>query len=1008
MIRYLLPILIILTVAGCNGASTAISPDTATDVTNARISANAPYLWGFWTVEYDPQTGGLSVEPLRTAEGIWNVNMFLQPPAGSIDNLGIEIIDATKLISEGRIDVRVTIHHPFPSPKLRGFDIRGVVLGNATTVDSYNNDIIYPAPGELRLLNADGYTRWMNAAEFPVPGVLGYTPGILGSKNFTPSATINGYIYFAELMEPDQSVYDYFSTSLAYVANRGSLTPGLQVSRDYQLKFPISPLTVKFQYAIIAGWEKATSGGGNPSPLDFPQTANAFEPVGLSITDNSTLYYESDSKKGGNIDLRLNITDWWAYWDPSHLSNYISKIIISSKSIGLTSSPPSEHIVLDFSGFSQYGTSAANTEAVELLVLDVIPSGTDNQELLIAIEMSGYDYNNPFGVPNTAGTDPLTAYFIYSLNVAPEFNDPPVVVSGISGDQNVFITDVTTYSVGATDDDSPVLTYAWTIEDPLTGFVFFGPDPGSGDGNIQIDWASVNTPGTVKLKCAVSDGENITDANPLEVDVSDVIFHADLNDTVTGDNAGWTAIEEQGTSKWTTFVGQDNVLKGYGYKFGQFNTIYTIDSAGILITPAITIPAGIDRAIAVIFHSYQWEYYAPLEIGFDGSNFKITQAPGTPVYADIEKDIIAGKDYDGWLFDTAIDNQLAFFSDQFTEEIQTSAIEVPPVMIGHDIYLGFAAATDYETTGENHGWLIDDVQIRALTPGANAPPIAGSPVTGDSTLPMVSEFPGHYSVIGYDLEDDPLSYAWTVRYPGGGNIVWGPVIIDGVDEIYIDWTEIGMPGDWEVHVSIYDGSHPGVAAEPLLVTLQDVIFHADFLDLTTGDNAGWTETNQSGASHWTSNVGADSFLNGYGYKWAEFDTPYAANSAGMLLSPAISVPSGISGASVYVRHDFEFLATLDGGNFKVTKSPSIPNLATNPANITGGYDYDVELNGTAMDGQDAFGIGQMNENGLISRMDLSSGMFGSNIYLGIAAASGTTAYGMRGWMIDDVVVAVNY
>lgn len=1010
MIRYFLLITLILTALGCSGGGSGgvTSPDPLQDTNRATNSAPTPYVWGIWTVEYDIASGNLTAEPFRTAEGIWNVNMFLQPPAGSLDNLGIAILDKTNFLTEGRMDLRVTLHHPFPSPKLRGFDIRGVVYGDAATVDSYNSDIIYPAINELRLLNADGYTRWMNAPEFAVPGILGFDPGVLGTKDFSPTATINGYKYFAEIMEPEQSVYEYFSDSLAYVANRGSLTPGLQVSRDYHLKFPTSPLIVKFQYAILAGWEKATSGGGNPSPLDFPDNANTFEPIGLSVVDNSSVYMESETKKGGDINLQLNIVDWWAYWDAPNLSDHISKIIVSSDNVGLAVSPPTTYIEFDFSTLVQYGTSAGNAEAVDILIPNVIPSGVDDQELLIAIEMSGYDYSNPFGVPNDAGDDPLTAYFIHTLTVSPEFNDPPVISSGITGDASVFTTDLASYSVVAVDDDSPVLTYEWTIKDPLTDMLFFGPDPGNADGNIDLDWGAVNTPGTVVIYCSVSDGENIVDADPLEVYVNDVIFHANLDDTITGDNAGWSEVEEQGTSHWTDIVGQDSVLQGHGYKFSPFNTLYTIDSAGILLTPQVPIPATIDRAIAVIFHSYEWEYYAPLEVGFDGGNFKISQAPATPVYTDTEIDIIGGKDYEGWLFDTAITSQMVFYSNVLTDEIQVSAIEVPAEMIGENIYLGFACATDATTYGDNHGWMIDDVQIRALPISANAPPIAGSPVTGDAILPMISEFPGHFEVLAYDLEDDPLTYAWTVREPGTGTILWGPELVADDNFIDIDMTQVGITGELEVHVAIYDDYHPGAAAVPLTIIVQDVIFHADFSDTTSGDNAGWTETNQSGTTTWTSTVGSDGFLNGSGYKWGDFSASYTENSAGILQSPSIMVPPGIAGVSVYIRHDFEFLATLDGGNFKVTKAPTIPAFATPEADIDGGFDYDVEMNGTALDGQDAFGIGQLNDNGLISRMDFGSFMFDSNMYVGIAAASGTTMFNMRGWLIDDIVVAVNY
>ncbi len=1001
MRHYTAIFLTILLLGGCSSGGAPVSPDlTSDDINRSPSSVN---LWGYWDIEYDVTTGQLEITPLRSASGTWNVTMFLQPPAGSPTGLGVQILDASDLISNGRIDVQVTVNHPFPSMKLRGFDIRGVVLGDSSMIDPYNSSIQYAGENDLRLLNADGYTRWMNPAEFHVAGILGYVEGALGTSGYLPDATINGYKYFADSIEPDGNVYDYFASAYGFVAMRGSMNPGTSLSRDYHLQFPTSPLQVKFQYAIIASWEKALSGGMTPGVNDFPNEANSFEPVAISVVDSSTLFYESASNKGGNIDLRLNIVDWWAYWDPTNLSDYIGKIVVSSDSLDLAGG---SFVEFDFSTLDQYPASAGNAEGVDIFIGDVEPSGLENQEILISIEMTGYDYSNPFGVPNGTDGDPLAAYFRYTFEVAPDINDPPVVTSGVTGPTNVFVMDTETYSVVVSDPDGPFTEYEWTIRDELTGDLLYGPDPGDGAGNWVLDWSDAYIPGEVEIFCTVNDGDNQDDANPLKVTVSDEIFHANLNDITTGDNAGWSYVEQIGMTHWSDDVGDDDHLAGYGYKFGIFNTMYFHESASILMTPEIPLASNLEHVYTVVLHSYEFEYYAPFEIGFDGGNFKCTQAPTTPVYSDPEMPITGGKDYEGWLFDTAINGQLAYFSDVSPETLHVSAYEIPPGYIGSSVYLGFAAATDEFTTGENHGWMIDDVSVRALPTDANAPPIPYSQITGDILLPMLDNFPGTYEVIAYDVESDPLSYAWTVRIPGTGEIIWGPVIVDNDQDIVINWMEVGTTGELEVHCSVYDGFHPGVAAPPLPVTIQEVVFHADLTDTTTGDNAGWTEIIQVGASGWTTEVGEDSILNGYGYKFGEFDASYLEDSRGILLSPPISVPADVARASLYVLHDFNFRASLDGGNFKVTIDPLTPNFLTVEENIDGGFDYDVELTGTVMDGQDAFGIGQLTDTGLISRMDLLNSQEGKDIRLGIACASGITYFNMRGWLIDDIVLAI--
>jgi hypothetical protein len=446
-------------------------------------------------------------------------------------------------------------------------------------------------------------------------------------------------------------------------------------------------------------------------------------------------------------------------------------------------------------------------------------------------------------------------------------------------------------------------------------------------------------------------------------------------------------------------------LPGFGRKFSEFNSYYQADSADILVSPEIGVPGNIEKAIVLVYHSYQFEYYVPEEIGFDGGNFKITQAPALPTYTDPEIDILTGKHYDGWLFNTAIDNQMAFNSDQFSDELLLSIYEVSPALFGSSIYLGYAAATDSDDIINNRGWLIDDVAVRALPIGGNAPPIPWGAVTGEDLVVMIPGGTAEYNALGLDLEDDPLSYYWTIRDPGTGDILWGPVEGPDTGAMLIDWTVVGASGEYEVHAVIYDGHNPGVPVPPLTVIVQEPVFRADLNDTVTGGNVGWTETNQSGVTQWTDVPGSDSFLEGYGYKWGEFNSSYQPDSQGILLSPPIDIPSDIESASIYIRHSFQWLASLDGGNIKVVAEPASVDFSSPPKFINFGVDYDATLTGTVMDGQKAFGV-TSEPMPYLSRIDLHSSTFGNTIRIGFAAASGTVLFNMRGWLIDDVVVGV--
>ena len=998
---FIVAVLILLS-TGCSGSGSPFVPDNSAISITERPASSAPYLLGLFDIAFDIPNQTIEVIENRTVQDLWNIVILLQPPF-TPNKIGVEFLDFSTFPTTGRVDVRLSITHPLYQPEFRIFDVRGVFMGDWSIVDSYNPDIKYPGPDEYRIINADGYTRWMNGAEFTTPGVLGFKPGILGSVGYIPSATINGYKYFADLIDPEESVYDYFSGSMGYVANRGSMTSGTKATRDYYMVFPIDQLKVLYQYAILAGWAPPTPGVPYPGPSDFPQNVNAFEPVGLDIVDSSTLYMESPAKKGGDIDLRLNIVDWWAYWDAPNLSDYISKIIISSDTIEL---PGGSDVEFNFADLEQYAASAGNAEAVEIFIPDAQPSNIDGQEILITVEMNGYDYSNQAGIPNDAEHEPLSAYFLHTLSVSPEVNDPPIIVSGITGDSEVFIMDSTIYSVNAVDEDNPILIYQWTLIEPLTEQLLYGPVEGDGAGEWLADWSAIGTPGTLRMDCVVSDGENIANANPLTVHIDNSLFHANLNDITTGDNAGWTHTGTVGTSYWTSTVDDDNILRGFGYKFGLHNVPYQMQSADILVSPDISIPGNVDHAISVIFHSFSWQYFDSVGVGLGGGNFRVTQSPAVPTYDDDYAPIIGGLDYEGWIFEAHISDQKAFWSDLYKDNLVVSAIEIPPAFIGSDINLSFAVDTGYYNYDGNHGWLIDDVQVVVLPEGGNTPPFTGSPVTGDELVIMLPEYPGHYEVIGYDVEGDPLTYAWTVRDPVSGDLIAGPWVIPDENEIDIDFSAIGIAGELEVDVTLNDGHNPGVAAIPLLVTVMNVIFHADFSDTSTGDNAGWSETNQSGVTHWTTDVGSDGYLNGYGYKWGDFNQPYQINSQAILVSPTISIPSGITRASIYINHDFDFLSTLDGGNFKVTSGANWPAFGTNEETIDGGVNYDVVLNGTVMDNQDSFGIPPPSTIGHLSRMDLSNSLQGQTIRFGIAVGTGTTYVGKRGWLIDDVVVAI--
>ena len=242
----------LLITISCNlGESSPITPPQPTlNIANA-TSNNV--LLGFYDISIDPTSLDAEVVPLRGPQFQVNIVKFLQPPAGDPNNLKLQINKDGTNLSEGLVDLTLSITHPFPGTNFRGFDVRGIVIGKATQISKFDYDVQFCKPTELRLLNADGYTRWWNPIEFLTPGLFGYTPTLLGKG--TPKSTVNGYKYFADCLEYDEPMKVDIATRGTFSTVKENGDPNT-LSREYLIKFPMSggKPVIQFQYAICASF----------------------------------------------------------------------------------------------------------------------------------------------------------------------------------------------------------------------------------------------------------------------------------------------------------------------------------------------------------------------------------------------------------------------------------------------------------------------------------------------------------------------------------------------------------------------------------------------------------------------------------------------------------------------------------------------------------------------------------------------------------------------------------
>jgi len=372
------------------------TPQDAEDIAREVEDSTGLFPWGLYEVTWDSASNQVVIVPLRTAETAFNILRFLQPPDGDKTCLGITVTDASQFISDGILGLDVSIKHPFTNSVLTGFDVMGVVIGHGSIISDQDPGVLYAGDENLLLLNADGYSRWMNPSEFTQSGLLGYTEGVLGTKDVEFTATINGYKYFAENITSTQTVEEYLALA-PNVDNRGAFLPESIITRNYTLKFPMvggSP-EVRFQYAVLARWDRAKdlSGAPIPDPVidDFPPEANIAEAVHAAVDPSgSTAYYIDDTNKGGDLILDIIIVDWQGELSPEGVVDQVSELVVEAPS-GMITGGAASFSTMDLLGAQT--SSGPTFSQMTLEIPDVSPSGPDEEILIIIRSSDPTDYD---------------------------------------------------------------------------------------------------------------------------------------------------------------------------------------------------------------------------------------------------------------------------------------------------------------------------------------------------------------------------------------------------------------------------------------------------------------------------------------------------------------------------------------------------------------------------------------------------------------------------------------
>ncbi len=686
--------------ACADGERTVVTSDLSPE---RDTSTNDRQLWGLYDICIDTETLEATVVPNRTTMVRLNVNNFMNMNPML---LGLSIVDASKLISSGELTLDVDLTHPLATkPKLAGLDVHAVLISNGANNLVYDTDMSVPVIGtDTVLLNPDGYTRWYNAVEFTTPGLFGYVPGILGNIP-EPTATVNGYKLYADNLGVTGNAASWLSS---HQADRALFSAGTTNSRRFQLQFALSggKPVVRFQYAVVASWDKPTS--DDPGPGDFPLTANIQEASHLRIDiSDSTLFY-TPIIDGGDLVIQLDIFDWQG---GDNIAAEVVNIYVDSEVLTVPYEAGSPVI-------TQVPGEAFASWTVTIPVDNV--TSTDDVPVWVIVESeTPTDYNNGVGANYPIGK-PLAAVQKAMVTVDDESPYlPPTIFTGID------ILSGTSRCPDRSIDSSAILdvvaagdlpiTYSWTITQiknpgPLPGW---DGVPGDGNGKLFIDFTDpvfANATESLIVHCQVSDGINpAVHAGSLSLFLDCLIFHADMNDLIHPDNTGWWVFDETGTTAWATIGNTDagTKLTGTGALFQNGTGGVDANSQGALRSTPVVGYSGFSSMIMEVDHSYAFTG------GLIGGNIKITDTLGTPSVGGEPSEIVSGDAYDIELTDDTSElyPHWAFSLDNIPSPLFTSRIEVPEVLAS----TGFVVVFQVDTTDSNSmadgGWLIDDVRV---------------------------------------------------------------------------------------------------------------------------------------------------------------------------------------------------------------------------------------------------------------------------------------------------------
>jgi len=516
--------LVLMTVLaiGCSGGGTPTLPAADQDSVPPALTGSAQTevpsdqpsqghaLMGLWECVWNPDEETVEFTPLRTADYHFNLVPILE---GGVMN--ITLVDKPT-VTDGVLSVNINFQHPFAAkPQLSGFDVKGIVITPGTHTGYSDPDLVLAGPGETRLLNADGFTRWWNPAEFTNAGLTGYNPGKLGAEIDPANAAIlNGYKLHADGFGMNENMSELDPASRAFFEAGGVN------ARHYEISL-VSGFV--FNYAVDCSWAAPSPNPPVDIPGDFPMEANQAEPWFFEVTETlNSLWYE-DGDWGGNLHYELVVHDWQGATDFGTLT-FESPGVFS-----FTASEPDS--ATEFTASYSFNVDLPELESSNPL------------NVLCTMEVPG-DYDSAF----TGVTKPLRGYHRHLTLVAdsdPIFNTPPVSIMEATSTTEIFTGEGVSFDGSDSyDPDGYITQYLWDFN----GDGVYGD---SYDGDPETPTHIYDEPGNFNAKLKVRDNSTgsaisqkvaihvtlLTNDPPVAVAEATTATHIDEDNTVSFDGS---------------------------------------------------------------------------------------------------------------------------------------------------------------------------------------------------------------------------------------------------------------------------------------------------------------------------------------------------------------------------------------------------------------------------------------------------------------------------------------